>query len=325
MAGRSFAVIGAGAWGTALAALLAANGHAVALYTRRVEFAQALAASRENRRYLPGLRLPPSITPTADPAAVAAVDAFFVAVPSQSLPAALGGLPPPPAVVSCAKGLVAETFKRLTQVIAEVWPQARLAALSGPNLAGEIALGLPAAATVAAEDPALAQAVQRWLNQPRFRVYTSLDLIGVEVAGALKNVIALAAGLCDGLGLGDNAKAGLITRGLAEMVRLGTHLGGRIETFYGLAGLGDLVATCASSRSRNRTAGERFARGATLAELEASHLTVEGIPTVRAVVAYADRHGLALPIAQEVYRVIFAGKDPEVALDDLMTREAKAE
>lgn len=320
------AVIGAGAWGTMLAVLLAENGHTVKLWTRRADHSQELDKLRENRRYLPGLSLPSNIQVSSELSVCSKdVEAALLAVPSRALREVLAALPAVPACISCAKGLELGSFKRLSEVISEYQQSAKVAALSGPNLAKEIQQGLPAAATLASADESFAKTAQRWLNSDSFRVYRSSDLIGVEVAGAMKNVIALAAGMCDGLKLGDNAKASIITRGLAEIVRLGVQLGGQPQTFYGLAGLGDLVATCSSATSRNHTAGERIARGETLAELEAARLTAEGIPTTQAVFEYARREGLELPISSEVYGVIFEQKPPRQALDDLMKRELKAE
>lgn len=323
------AVLGAGAWGTVIATLLARNGHHVRLWTHRAEHAERMATDRHNDAYLPGLRLPATVQPTANlRTALAEVTIAFLAVPSRAvrgLVEHMTGLPRPAGVVSCAKGIEIGTFRRLSEVIGQGLESIPIAALSGPNLAGEIALGMPAATTVASADTSFARRVQRLLHQPTFRVYTSEDVVGVETAGALKNVIALAAGMSDGLGLGDNSKATIITRGLAELVRLGTALGGLPRTFYGLAGLGDMVATCTSARSRNHTAGERIARGATLAELEAEHLTAEGIPTVRAVHEHASATAVDLPITREVYHVVYDGKDPHDAIADLMTREEKAE
>ena len=319
------AVVGAGAWGTTLAVLLArATPERVTLWARRPGFAERLREERENRAYLPGLALPENVHVTSDLREVEHARTFVV-VPSKGLRAVMEGLPSVPALVCCAKGLELGSFKRFSEVLGEYQRDAALAALSGPNLAKEIAAGLPASATVASEDRGLSEEVQRRLSGPTFRVYSSRDIVGVEVSGALKNVIALAAGMCDGLSLGDNAKATIITRGLAEIVRLGAHLGGEKRTFYGLAGLGDVVATCGGSGSRNHTAGERVARGDTLADLERDELNAEGIPTVRAVVDYAQREGLDLPISREVYRVVFEEKSPRQALHDLMTRGTKAE
>ena len=317
-------VVGAGAWGTMLAQLLAHNSAlSVTLWARRAELTVTLTQTRQTP-YIPGLKLSERLTFTDDLNAVTDAEAVFVAVPSRGLRDVLGALPPVRALVSGTKGLEVGTLKRPTEVIAEFQPQAVLAALSGPNLVGELACGLPSSATVASSQPDLAVKAQGWLNQQVFRIYTSADLVGLELGGALKNVIALAAGMCDGLGLGDNAKAALVTRGLAEIVRLGVSLGGRPETFYGLSGLGDLMATCSSGGSRNHQAGERFARGETLQDLEAAQLTAEGIPTVRAVVAYARERGLELPIAEAVFAVV-TGKAPEVAIRELMTRDVKAE
>lgn len=323
----SLAVVGAGAWGTVLAGLLGRNGHDVALWARRPELAEAIRKGGANPQYEPEFALDANVGATADlDAAVTGRDAVFVAVPSVGLRDTLARMPRDVrAVVSCSKGIEHGTFQRFSEVIAEFLPNARIAALSGPNLASEIARGLPAAATIASRHLELAAAAQRWLQQTQFRVYRSSDIVGVEVAGAMKNVVALAAGMADGLRLGDNAKAGIITRGLAEIARLGTHLGGQLRTFYGLAGVGDLVATCASRASRNHTAGVRIATGTSLATLQAEGLNAEGIPTVRAVVAYAAEHALDLPIAQEVYRVVYEGKSPHDALVDLMNRELRPE
>lgn len=320
------AVIGAGAWGTTLALLLARNGHRVRLWTRRRQLAAEIEALHENRAYLPGVRLPDGVRATDDlAAACTGAAAAVLAVPSRGLRPTLERLPRVPAVISCSKGLEVGTFRRVTEVVAEYRPEATLAALSGPNLAGEIAAGKPAAATLACTDPDFAERAQRLFQQESFRVYTARDLIGVEVAGAMKNVVALAAGMVDGLELGENARATIITRGLAEITRLGTHLGGEERTFYGLAGLGDMVATCASRQSRNHSAGERIARGATLADIERSRLTAEGIPTARAAHDFARERELELPIASEVYRVVFENKAPGRAVRDLMLRAMKAE
>ncbi len=324
MSEARLAVIGAGAWGTMLAQLLAQNpALSVTLWARRAAFSAQLAQTRQTP-YVPGLQLSERLNFTNDLNTVTDAEAVFVALPSRGLREVLGVLPPVRAFISGTKGLEVGTLLRPTEVMAEFQPQAALAALSGPNLVGELAHGLPSSATVASSTPELAKNVQRWLNQQAFRVYTSADLVGLELGGALKNVIALAAGMCDGLGLGDNAKAALVTRGLAEIVRLGVSLGGQSETFYGLSGLGDLMATCSSGGSRNHQAGERFARGEILADLEAAHLTAEGIPTVRAVVAYARGRGLELPISEAVFEVV-SGKAPKQAIRELMNRDAKAE
>lgn len=320
------AVLGAGAWGTALARLLGRNGHAVALWARSPEHAVAIAAAGENTRHLPGAVLVAHVRPTSDlAAAVDGADAVVLAVPVRATDGLLAALPRPRAVVSCAKGFVDSDLTRLSQRVAVRHRGVPVAALSGPNLAVEIGRDQPAAATAASRDDALAHAVQAWFTQPTFRVYRSADLIGVEVSGALKNVIALAAGMSDALALGDNTKAALVTRGLAELVRLGTRLGGEARTFYGLAGLGDVMATCSSAGSRNHQAGVRLARGATLAELEASGLTAEGLTTVAHVADYARAHGLDLPLTSAVHEVVHGGQAPEAALLALMTRQPTEE
>ncbi len=320
------AVVGAGAWGTVLAGLLSQNPVlAVTLWARRPEQAAVLRETHENAAYLPGFQLPCELAFSSSTADLASASVLFLVVPSRALRSVLAELPPVPALVSCAKGLEEGSFKRLTEVVAEYQPRAALAALSGPNLAGEIARGLPSSATVASRDVTLARRVQGWLTQDVFRVYTGADLMGLELGGAFKNVVALAAGMSDGLHLGDNAKAALMTRGLAEMVRLGTHLGGEPRTFYGLSGLGDLIATCSSKGSRNHQAGVRLARGETRADLEAAQLTAEGIPTAQAVVHYAQREGIELPISKAVYDVVFGGASVEEMMRELMARGAKAE
>jgi glycerol-3-phosphate dehydrogenase (NAD(P)+) len=328
----SIAVLGAGAWGTALARLLARNGHHVLLWARTPEQAAAVQADRENRRRLPGALLPDGVSATASlDEAVRGADGVVLAVPVRATPELLDRLPRPALLVSCAKGFVDPSLTTLTTFARRRFPGLPVAALSGPNLAAEIGADLPAATTVAAAAPtpteadALARRVQAWFGQASFRVYTSHDLVGVETSGAIKNVMAVAAGMSDALALGDNTKAALVTRGLAELVRIGTHLGGQPRTFYGLSGLGDLIATCASPGSRNHQAGERLARGATLAELEAQGLTAEGLHTVAHVDAYARRHGLDLPLTREVHAVVHGTKAPAEALRTLLARQPTAE
>ncbi len=320
------AVIGAGAWGTMLAILLTHNGNRVGLWARREDFAKRLLEERENKRYLAGVPLPDNLEISSNLNDLMQNRiAAFIAVPSKGLRNVMAYLPKVSALICASKGLEVGTLKRFSEVLAEYQPKALLAALSGPNLAFEIARGLPAAATVASESESFAKAVQHWLHQANFRVYSSNDLIGVELGGALKNIIALAAGMCDGLKMGDNAKAAIITRGLAEMIKFARHLGAKSETLFGLAGLGDMIATCNSLNSRNHKAGEMFAKGVSLAEVEASKMTTEGLSTTEAVVSYARAKGLELPIAFEVYKVIFESKAPKQAIEHLMQRELKAE
>ena len=322
------AVLGAGGWGTALAVLLARGGHEVALWARRCALAEALTLERENRDYLPGVRLPEGVHPVCQGERALEGAAFaLVAVPTHGVRSVLESLPPARAYVSAVKGVRFRGGRllRVSQIVRQVRPQSAVAALSGPNLALEVARGLPAAAVVAGEDAELAARVQRALSGSTFRVYTSDDVAGVELGGALKNVMALAAGMADGLELGDNAKAALLTRGLREMVRFGTAHGGRPETFYGLSGLGDLMATAMSPLSRNRSAGERLARGATLAELETGKQVVEGVRTTAALHEWAGERGEELPITEAVWRVVYRGDDPRAVLDELMRREPKPE
>lgn len=326
------ALVGAGAWGTTLAMLLARE-EPVSLLVRDAETADAIATTRRNERRLPGVDLPAEIIPTADPAALrAATDIVVIAVPSQHVRATVdriaGHLPPSADVLSVVKGLEPDSLLRMTEVIAQAGGIAptRVAALSGPNLALEIARGLPASAVVAAEAPELADRIVERLARREFRLYVNGDVLGVELCGALKNVIAIAAGAADGLGFGDNGKAGLITRGLAEMTRLGIAAGANPLTFAGLAGIGDVIATCGSRLSRNHRLGEELAKGRRWADIEASLGGVaEGAYTVDAALALARRHGVELPIAQEVHNALFEGKSVQRCLIDLLSRESKDE
>jgi glycerol-3-phosphate dehydrogenase (NAD(P)+) len=308
--------------------VVATKGTRVDLWARRPEQAQRMQTHRENQDYLPGVELPQALHPTADIAeALEGADFAVVALPSKALRQTLSELPKAPAYVSLSKGLSFSDHRleRMSQVIAEVTGVEAVAVLSGPNLAAEVAQGLPAAGVVAAPDQAFAKRVQEAVSGPTFRVYTSTDVIGVELGGALKNVIALAAGMVDGLRLGDNSKAALITRGLREMVRFGQAMGGEAATFYGLSGLGDLVATASSPHSRNRSAGERIVEGETLARLEASKQVVEGIYSVRALHAWSLESGSELPITEAVYRVIYEGAQAGGEISRLMLRGVKAE
>jgi glycerol-3-phosphate dehydrogenase (NAD(P)+) len=328
------AVLGAGAWGTALACLLSSRDHPTVLWARRAEVAKALREDRENRVYLPAVPLPPALRVTTDiTEAVGGAGLVLFAVPAQHLRAiaaqvapALGGAP---LTVSAAKGLEVATGSRMTEVLAASLPAScagRLAALSGPTFAAEVGRGLPAAAVVAAADAAVGTAVQRALSGSTFRLYVTTDVLGVELAGAVKNVVAIAAGVADGLALGASARASLITRGLAEMSRLGRALGARPETFAGLAGVGDLILTCSSDLSRNRTLGLELGRGRDLPQILAGRRTVaEGVETARAVKAVAARLGVDAPICTQVHAILFEGRPPREALNLLMGRELKVE
>ncbi len=322
---RPVAVLGAGAWGTVIANLLAAGGREVRLWARRPEQVRQLAADRENREKLPGVPLRRSVTPVSSlEEAIAGTSATFVAVPSRGYGELAPWLSASPVLVSCAKGFVTPGVTRLSDLLLAHNPASRVAVLSGPNLAAEVAAGLPAASVVAAHDEGTAHHVASLLNSNRFRVYTSNDPAGTEIAGAVKNVVALAAGMSDGLELGENAKASIITRGLTELVRVGERLGGRRETFFGLAGLGDIVATCAGELSRNYRAGKMIARGAAAGEVSGS-ITAEGLGTAQVLRAYATAHDLELPITEQVYAVAFGGRAPSEAIEVLMSRSSKRE
>jgi glycerol-3-phosphate dehydrogenase (NAD(P)+) len=312
--------------------VLAARGGAdVSLLARSVAEADSINAARENARHRPGLKLPSNVIATIDPEAVATADVVVLAVPSASLRANLTRLAPaisPAAsVLSATKGIEPESCLRMSQVVESFGVEAvRVLVLSGPNFAGEIAAGLPAATVVAGRDEARAREAQALLNGPSFRVYTSDDPVGVELSGALKNVVAIACGLSDGLGYGENAKAALITRGLAEITRLGVAAGAQPLTFLGLAGLGDLVLTCEGNTSRNRRLGLALAQEMSLDEaLESVEGVVEGVVTARAVPQLARRIGVEMPICESLHAVLFEGKTAIEAGRELMARAARAE
>ncbi len=324
-------VVGAGAMGTLCALQLAERGAHVRLWSRSESFAEALTADRENRRYLPGHSLPDSIVVTSDSAS-AMTDARLIvsAIPCQHMRAVWTGLTSGGAmdcpVVSVTKGIEVDSLRRPTEILREILRDVSVAAMSGPCLAPEAAMGLPTAVVVASDDAELATLVQDSFATSAFRVYTNTDVIGVELGGASKNVIGIAAGACDGLSLGNNAKASLLTRGLVEITRLGVALGGRADTFRGLAGIGDLIATCSSPVSRNHTAGERIGRGMSMEEVvRASNGVIEGIETTRSLLRLADRVGVEMPITGAIHSVLFEGQPPKVAIDGLMTRELKEE
>ena len=324
-------VIGAGAMGTLCALLLANRGTRTILWGRSPDRVSALQADHENKRYLPGNTFPDLISVTDDVGlALANPELIISAVPCQHMRRLWASLVGRHAVrapvVSVAKGIEVNTLLRPTQILAEVIEGVSLAALSGPSLAAEIADGLPTAVVVASEDPRLAAMVQESLSTRTFRIYTNSDVVGVELGGAVKNVIGIAAGIADGLAMGNNAKAGLLTRGLVEITRLGVALGARPDTFKGLAGIGDLITTCNSRLSRNHCAGEKIGQGMPVAEaIETSRGVIEGIESTRSVLQLAERHRVEMPITRAVYRVLFDGRSPRSAIDDLMTRQLRAE
>jgi glycerol-3-phosphate dehydrogenase (NAD(P)+) len=325
------AVLGAGAWGTTLALLLAEAQRPVSLWTHSVEGAERLARDRTNERYLPGVVLSPNVRVVTEDEYLAEPHRFYVlAVPSAHVRTTLRRVAPhlhPEApIVSVVKGIEQGSFRRISEVIADEVPNRRVAALSGPNLAREIAAGKPAGSVVASDDLELAAEVASVLSSERFRVYTNPDLVGVELCGALKNVVALAAGMVDGLGFGDSGKAGIITRGLAEMSRLGVAAGAHPLTFAGLAGVGDLIATCMSPLSRNRRAGELIASGVPWPEAgERLAGVAEGVWTVDGALGLAASHGVEMPIAERVRAVVFDHQPPMAAVAELMARSPKDE
>lgn len=326
------AVLQAGAWGTTLATVLARDGgRQVTLWTRDAVQAEEIAGRRENRRYLAGIRIPDRIEVTADLERALECDELIVAVPTLGVRAfrdrVASRLRPDHRLLSASKGLDPATGRRMSELWAEAMPAGRVAVLSGPNISREIANGQPAPTVVASEDPATARHFQALVGTPYFRVYTNADVVGVELCGALKNVIALGAGAIDGIGYGDNAKAGFLTRGLAEIARFAFAQGGDPLTVAGLAGFGDLVATCSSKHSRNRRVGELLAKGLGLSQIreELGGQVAEGIGTTAATVTSARRLGVEMPIATETQAVLFEGKPVRVAMRDLMDREQREE
>ena len=327
------AVLGTGSWGTTFGKVLADAGTDVVLWCRREELARTVRDDHANPDYLPGVVLPDRLTATTDAReAVAGADLVVLAVPSQSLRANLlavrDALRRDALLVSLVKGVELGTTRRMSEVVREVAdvPEAQVAVVSGPNLAREIALEQPTATVVACTDLAAAGRLQAACTTPYFRPYTNADVVGCELGGAVKNVIALASGMAEGMGFGDNTKASLITRGLAETARLGIALGADPMTFAGLAGLGDLVATCSSPLSRNRTFGERLGRGETLAQVQAAtQQTAEGVESCRSILDLAHRHDVEMPITAQVVRVCSQGLSPRDVIGALMGREAKGE
>ena len=327
------AVLGSGSWGTAFGKVLADAGTDVVLWARREELAAAVREQHENPDYLPGIGLPQRMTATSDAAeAVDGADFVVLAVPSQSLRENLAAVGPAlgrrAVLVSLMKGVELGTTKRMSEVVCEVadLPPTQVAVVTGPNLAKEIALGQPAATVVACVDEQAAERLQAACMTGYFRPYTNVDVVGCELGGAVKNVIALATGMAEGMGFGDNTKASLITRGLAETARLGAALGADPLTFSGLAGLGDLVATCTSPLSRNRTFGEKLGRGETLEEILArKQQTAEGVKSCRSILDLARKHDVDMPITEHVVAVVHEGMAPKDMVRGLMRREAKSE
>ena len=327
---KSVAVLGAGGMGTALALLFARNAR-VTLWAREASRAEEIGRTRENSRHLPGIRLPESIFVTNDAReACREAELIVVAIPTPFLRSTLSTLAPsiPSAVpaLSVVKGIENETFARPSEIIVATLGERPVAVLSGPSHAEEMTQGLPTSVVIAGSDGNLCMAARDALNHGMFRVYTNTDAVGVEVAGALKNILGIAAGVCDGLQLGDNAKAAVLTRGLAEITRFGVDLGAQASTFFGLAGVGDVITTCFSKFGRNRSVGERIGRGERLDDvLNAMVNVAEGVPTTRSVHHLARARGIEVPITDELFEILFKGKPPQSVIADLMVRNPKVE
>jgi glycerol-3-phosphate dehydrogenase (NAD(P)+) len=328
---ESFAIVGAGSWGTAVGLVLVEAGHDVVLLARTPAQAAAMSATRQNSRYLPGVRLPDALRVTADPAeALRDAGTIVNAVPTQWVRESFERLRPlvrpKQRLLSLSKGIEIGTLMRPSQVLRKLFPKCGIAVLSGPSHAEEVARFYPASVVIASSSAPLARRLQTALTTGRFRVYTNPDPVGVELAGALKNVIAIAAGIVDGLGFGDNTKAALVTRGLVEITRLAKTMGAKASTFTGLAGVGDLITTAFSRHGRNRAVGEKIGRGMPVAAILAGmEMVAEGVPTSKAIVGLARKHRVDMPIAGEVHAILFEGKSPLDALTSLMARSVKDE
>jgi glycerol-3-phosphate dehydrogenase (NAD(P)+) len=328
------AVLGAGSWGIAVSTLLNRNGHAVTLWEFDPDEMKALRAQREHKKKLPGVRIPDEIeiTDQLDPA-VSGREMLVLALPSHTVRQVVrrvSGIPlGEPVVVNLAKGIENDTLLRMSEVLKQELPpllHGKITTLSGPSHAEEVARKIPTTVVVAGFSEKVAREVQRSFMSPQFRVYTNSDLVGVELGGSLKNIIAIASGICDGMDLGDNSKGALLSRGLAEIIRLGERLGAKRETFAGLSGLGDLVTTCISKFSRNRFVGEEIGRGRSLEEVQSGMTMVaEGIRTARSAFQLSSKYEVEMPITQQVHQVLFENKDPREAMTELMTRDPKSE
>ncbi len=324
-------VMGAGSWGTALALLLHSNGHQVTVWSINEEEVEMLSKEREHKSKLPGVKIPEDMVFTSDmETAIKEKDFLVLAVPSAFTRGTARRMKPfvgeRQIIVDVAKGIEEDTLMTLSQQIEEEIPQADVAVLSGPSHAEEVGRGLPTAVFIGAKTEETARYLQEMFMNHVFRVYISSDMLGMELGGALKNVIALAAGIADGMGYGDNTKAALITRGIAEIARLGVKMGGALESFTGLTGIGDLIVTCASVHSRNRKAGYLMGQGKTMEEAMAEvKMVVEGVYSAKAAAKLGKKYGVALPIVDKVNEVLFEGKDPKEAVDELMLRDSKAE
>ncbi len=328
---QNVGVLGSGSWGTALACLAAESAREVVVCGRNPDTAAEINGARSNGAYLPNVTLPDNIRATTDPADLRGAELVLAVVPSKATRAAAeslreAGLPASAVLVSCSKGIELATGARMTEILADVLPRNASAVLSGPNHAEEIAARQAAAAVIGCADEALALRLQAFFMLPWFRTYTSTDVAAIEWAGAVKNVFAIAAGIADGLGLGDNAKAALVTRGLAEMVRIGVAHGGRRKTFQGLSGVGDLIATCYSAHSRNNRLGNMLGKGVPLGEAVASmKMVAEGVPNTESIYRSARKANVRTPLIDAVYAILYEGKPTVQALQELLTRDPRPE
>jgi glycerol-3-phosphate dehydrogenase (NAD(P)+) len=328
---KNISVIGDGSWGTTLSIHLAEKGYPIILWGAFAENIREIQKTGVNAKFLPGICIPPNIFPTDDlNLAIVKADLIVLAVPSQYARGVLKKIKrlnlSHKIFLSVIKGIENTTLLRMSQVIKEELGDVPLAVLSGPTIAMEVAKGIPSTAVIASREIRIAKSLQKVVNSDTFRIYTNPDMVGVELAGSLKNIIALACGVCDGLGFGTNTKAAILSRGLVEIARLGKAMGAHVKTFSGLAGLGDLVTTCGSSQSRNRYVGEQLGKGRKIHEITSSmSMVAEGVVTVKAAVTLSRKHHIAMPITSEVYHVIYKGKKPEKAVSDLMRRKLKQE
>lgn len=327
---KKIGVIGAGSWGTALAILLNENGNDVTLWSHREEEAEKIRSTRRISK-LPEVMLPEKISVTSDlEQAVAGNEMLLLVVPSNCVRETAGKMSAwvkkGTVIVSASKGVEESTLKTMTDIVEELIPQAESAVLSGPSHAEEVAKGLPTTCVIGAKSEETARYLQKIFMSPVFRVYISADMLGIELGGALKNVIALAAGIADGMGYGDNAKAAIITRGMAEIARLGMKMGGKLETFSGLTGIGDLIVTCASMHSRNRRAGILLGEGYSMEEaMKEVNMVVEGVYSAKSAMKLSEKYGVELPIIEQVNQILFEGKNPKEAVANLMLRDSKLE
>ena len=328
---KNISVIGSGSWGTALAYMLDRNGHNVCLWSWKEEEAQSIIKNRENIEFLPGVKLGKNLKVVTDRCeAVKDAEIIIAAIPSSFMRMNMEQFKPyikeNQIIVNVSKGIEDETFYTLSEVIEDIFPRNTVAVLSGPSHAEEVGKNVPTACVAAARTEECAKMIQKEFSNEYFRIYTLTDVLGVELGGALKNIIALAAGICDGMGFGDNTKAALMTRGMAEMSRLGKAMGSNVETFFGLSGMGDLIVTCTSMHSRNRKAGFLLGQGKTLKEtLNEVHMVVEGVSAATAAFHLSQKYDVKMPITEAVYKVLFENADIHIIVRDLMVRDSKPE